>query len=581
MDLPRYCFAFVTLALVFSLSGSAFAEEDAVEKPTFENVEHHRIESDFGVVAADHRYASEAGAEILQSGGNAADAGVVAMLVLGITNPFSSGLGGGGFCLYHENDRDTTTVLDFRETAPAAAHRDMYIVGGEARPDLARRGGLAVATPGEPAGIWSLHGRFGKLAWEELVDSPRRLAEQGFPVGSTLREVLERHGDELREFPELAAVFQNDDGEFLKEGRLLVRDDLVNALTILRDEGVRPFYVGEIADAIAATTRRHYGVMTGQDLANYALKRREPIVSQFEDHEIHSMPPPSSGGIALAQAFNILEQFEAADSLDDPAYLHLVIEALKHAFADRAHWLGDTDFVEVPVERLTSDEYAAELAQRIEPDAVLATDDYGTTAPDEQGSGTSHFSVVDSDENMLACTTTINTRFGSMVYVPDYGIILNNEMADFNIEPGEPNIFGLIGNEQNAVAANKRPLSSMSPTLVLKDGRPTMTLGASGGPMIISGTYFAILHSLGFEADPLDAVLAPRIHHQWMPESLFVEFDEFPLADELRAFGHDLEARRAYNAVQLIMRRGDRWIGVSDPRKGGTPAASKPSPESQ
>lgn len=594
MALPRNCHTVVIFGLLLLISAPAMADDgdddarpfwendDWVEKPEFKNLNQHRVQSSHGIVAADQRYASEAAAETLEIGGNAADAGVVALLTVGIANPFASGLGGGGFCLYREADRERTTVLDFRESAPAAAHRQMYIADGKANHELARRGGLAVATPGEPAGLWALHGRFGQLPWEDVVEPARRFAEMGFPVTETLAEILQQNAEELEKRPELAAVFQNDQGQFLTPGKLMVRDDLVKALTLLRDEGVRPFYVGEIADAIAANTQREYGILTTHDLARYRVIPRKPIVGEFLDHKIYSMPPPSSGGIALVQAFNILKHFDLSEDPQDAATLHLILEALKHAFADRAHWLGDSDFVDVPKDRLLSDEYAAELAERIDPDGVLNTEDYGTTAPDPDGMGTAHLSIVDSDDNMLACTSTINTRFGSMVYVPEYGIILNNEMADFTAQPGEPNVFGLIGNERNAVEPNKRPLSSMSPTLVMDgDGQPKITLGASGGPMIISGVYFALLHSLLFDADPIDAITAARLHHQWIPESLIIEYDEIPLADELQRLGHQLMSRRAYNAVQMILRNDDYWIGVSDPRKGGIPAAAKPSTDSE
>ena len=575
---PR-CFTIVTFAVSFILPGTVLAESPHAPQERFPQVEQHRLESAHGIVAADHRYASEAGAEILAQGGNAADAGVVAMLVLGITHPFASGLGGGGFCLYHEAEVGETTVLDFREIAPAKAHRDLYAVDGEVDHGLARRGGLAVATPGEPAGLWSLHGRFGHLPWEDLFEGPRRLAEQGFPVGATLAEAIEQRADDFVDFPELAAVFQDEQGTYLTEGDLLVRDDLVRALEVLETHGVHPFYAGEVAQAIAQAAQAQGGILTVDDLAAYRLERRKPIVGEFRGMEIHSMPPPSSGGIALIQALNLLEALDLPENLDDPLTLHLMVEALKHAFADRARWLGDTDFVDVPVEKLISREYAQELAQRVDLDQVLETEEYGTIAPDPEAAGTAHLSVVDAQDNLLACTTTINTRFGSMVYVPEFGLILNNEMADFNVEPGEPNIFGLIGNEQNAVAAGKRPLSSMSPTLLLRDGVPWMTLGASGGPTIITGTYLTLLRTLVYGEDLLDAITAPRLHHQWIPETLFVETEPFPGADHLTERGHSLSHRRAYNAVQAILRGDGHWIGVSDPRKGGVPAAPAAPPE--
>ncbi len=573
------CLRFFAFLSVLTIGAPALA--DSAPEATSEamdrlgDVDRHQITSDRGIVAADEAQASAIGAQVLADGGNAADAGVAALLALNLSHPFASGLGGGGFCLYHEADDDQTHVIDYRETAPQQAHRDLFIVDGEARSDLARHGGLAVATPGEPAGLWSLHGRFGHLQWEDVVDPSIELARSGARVSDTLATHLETLADDLEQRPALAALFQDDDGQWLDAGDLMVRDDLARALTILRDDGVRPFYVGEIADAIVDTVEAHDGILSQDDLATYGVQRRQPIVADIGGHRIASMPPPSSGGIALVQAFQILDHLvDDHHQTLDASYRHLAIEALKHAFADRARWLGDTDFVDVPVDRLLSEEYAAELAQRVRRDATLDTDDYGTVAPDVESSGTAHLSVVDADDNLLACTSTINTRFGSMVLVEEYGLLLNNEMADFTIKPGEPNVFGLMGNEQNAVEPHKRPLSSMSPTLVFDDqGRPSATLGASGGPTIISGTYFTLIDTLLGGLDPLTAITADRLHHQWIPPQLFAEHDAIDALDQLRSWGHDIEIRPSYSAVQIIQRTDQGWIGVSDPRKGGIPAA--------
>ncbi len=578
---PPPCLRYLAFASILLAGPTALA--DSPPEPTTEaqgerqELERYQVSSDEGIVAADEAQASQIGAQILAAGGNAADAGVAALVALNITHPFASGLGGGGFCLYHEADDDRTHVIDYRETAPKAAHRDLYIVDGEAQHDLARHGGLAVATPGEPAGLWSLHGRFGHLDWEALIDPSIELARSGATVSDTLAEHLDSRGEALEERPPLAALFQDDDGQWLQGGDLMVRDDLARALTLLRDDGVRPFYVGPIADAIVDAVSDDGGILTTDDLANYAVERRDPIVGHFADHRIVSMPPPSSGGIALIQAFQILERLMGDDLPVDvhaPDFRHLAIEALKHAFADRARYLGDTDFVDVPVDHLMSPDYARQLADRVQADATLDTDDYGTVAPDQETSGTAHLSVIDADDNLLACTSTINTRFGSMVLVEEYGLIMNNEMADFTIKPGEPNVFGLVGNEQNAVEALKRPLSSMSPTLVFDDqDRPVATLGASGGPTIISGTYFTLIDTLLGGLDPLGAIAADRFHHQWLPPTLFAEHEDMEALDTLRDFGHDIEVRPSFTAVQIIMRGDAGWIGVSDPRKGGIPAA--------
>ncbi|RAL22796.1 gamma-glutamyltransferase [Lujinxingia litoralis] len=568
------CFSTVTFALVTGLGLPAYAQQAPNSPPESATYQAHRVQSFDGVVAADHQLASEAGAAVLAAGGNAADAGAAAMLTLGLVHPFASGLGGGGFCLYREVEKGKTTVLDYRERAPSAAHRDMYVVDGEVQPGLARHGGLAVGVPGEAAGIWSLHGRFGQLAWDQVVTPALGLAEQGFPVGATLARHLQTLAPTLEEWPALKAVFSDAEGNLLQEGDLMVREDLARALTLLRDEGVAPFYSGEVAEAMVESVQAAGGILTMEDLRRYQVSLREPLTGTYQDFELISMPPPSSGGVALIEAFNILEGFELESQAWDAPAIHLVVEAIKHAFADRATYLGDTDFVDVPVERLISKAYAAELRETIELNSVKPTEAYGSTAPSEDPPGTSHLSVVDAAGNMLACTTTINTRFGSMVYDPSFGLILNNEMADFNIAPGQPNLYGLMGNEQNAVAPDKRPLSSMSPTLVLRRGEPYMSVGGSGGPTIITGTYFTLVGTLIFGMDVLEAVAQPRLHHQWLPEQLFIEFDNLRFAPGLDERGHQLQTRRAYNAIQAIQRQPDgSWAAVSDPRKGGIPAA--------
>lgn len=571
MKLPQFCFTAVTLLAFFALSPPAGAQAPEAEIPADLDLREFTRTSPLGVVAADEEQASIAGATILKAGGNAADAAAAAMLALGVTNPFASGLGGGGFCLYRDAKTSQTLALDFREMAPGQAHRDLYIIGGEAQPALARHGGLAIGTPGEPAGIWALHGRFGQLDWEEIVAPARKLALEGTTVGTMFARHLASLDEYLSQWPELRALFENEDGQLLQEGDRLKRPDLARTLEILASEGVRPFYVGEIADAIANAAQANGGILTTDDLANYRVVPRQPVSGHFQGYEILAMPPPSSGGIALIEAFNILDQFDL-DELDDDTITHLEIEAIKTAFADRARWLGDSDFIDVPIDVLTSPEYAAQRAAKLKLDATLSPESYGTHAPPDELGGTAHLSVADKDGNLAACTTTLNTRFGSLVHVPEYGIILNNQMADFNVEPGKPNIYGLIGNEQNAVAPQKRPLSSMSPTLVTRDGQPLMTIGASGGPTIITGVYFTLLHAILDGASPLEAVTTPRIHHQWMPHTLYVESQDLPYVEGLRERGHNIESRPAYNSVQFIRRTDDGWSAVSDPRKRGIPA---------
>ncbi|MFB6262485.1 MAG: gamma-glutamyltransferase [Bradymonadaceae bacterium] len=533
------------------------------------------VTTDAGIVAADHPIASKIGARVLADGGTAMDAGIATLLALGVVNPFSSGLGGGGFCLYRPSSSGRVTVFDFREVAPMKATRDMYVVDGEVKQKWMLRGGKAVGVPGEPAGLWAMAHHFGSLDWKRLVEPAHRLAEEGHRVTSLLVERLKNNAEKLNERPTLAGVFQEEDGSWVDEGDTLTRPALARSLNRLRNEGSAPFYHGEIASAIVDAVNRAGGIFQRKDLRRYAIATREPISGTYRGYQVYGMPPSSSGGTTLVETLNILEGYDLTSYGRTPKGIHLIVEALKHAFADRAAYLGDTDFAEVPLDRLTSQSYADKLRAQIKPASVLAPKSYGTKAPLPDDHGTTHVSVVDAERNMLACTSTINLSFGSMVFVPEWGLILNDEMGDFTAQPGVANNYGLVGTEKNAVAPRKRPLSSMSPTLILDpEGRPYMAIGASGGPAIITGTLFGFLNTVEFGMSPSEAIAAPRIHHQWMPYKLFMEAPA-GMRSELEQMGHEIEVRPAWSNVQMVVRSDDStWTGVSDPRKGGRPAAS-------
>jgi gamma-glutamyltranspeptidase/glutathione hydrolase len=385
----------------------------------------------------------------------------------------------------------------------------------------------------------------------------------------------------LARYPKLGALFRKPDGSLAAAGDTLRRPKLADALALLRDEGPEPFYNGAIATAIVEATRGAGGILTADDLRGYEVATRQPIVGTYrDDYTIYGMPPPSSGGVALVEIFQILEGFELADKRDAPEGLreHLLAEAFQHAFADRARWLGDADFVEIPIDRLTSPRYARELRERIDPAKTLQQAKYGTpleerslVQPPPDDSGTTHLSIVDGAGNMLACTSTINTSFGSKVVVEKFGLVLNNEMDDFSIQPGVPNAYGLVGSEQNAVAAGKRPLSSMSPTLVLRHNEPYMALGASGGPTIITGTALVLHNVVDREMEATEAVTERRLHHQWLPDKLFAERPDDALVSALEARGHQVISwREAYNRVQIVVQAEDgQFTGASDPRKHG------------
>ena len=540
--------------------------------------------SQMGAVAADHPLASATGAAILDQGGSAADAAVATLLVLGVVNPFASGLGGGGFCVaWSPQKPEIADALDFRETAPAKASRDMYLRQGKADEALSRLGGLAVAIPGEAAGLEALHRRHGKLPWASLVQPAYEYAAHGFFVGKLLpARVIASSGRMPAKGPLRQAFTPQGSPNFVTPYSWHTRKDLAQTLALLRDKGAaKGFYQGPLAQAIVAQVQAEGGMLSLEDMRTYAPIWRTALKSTYRDtYTFYTMPPPSSGGIVLAQVLNILEAFDLRALGWGPKAVHLILEALKHAFADRARYHGDADFVNVPVATLTSKAHAKTLRQKINPEATLPKEAYGSTLGPKDDHGTSHISVVDATGHMVACTSTVNTTFGSMVYVPDWGLVMNNEMDDFSAQPGVPNAYGLVGNAQNAIAPGKRPLSSMSPTIVLQGTTPKLVVGASGGPTIITGTIFAILRLLDFDQSPTEAVTSTRLHHQWMPHKLFFEgLPLDPLATGLAARGHEVEYRPAFNSVQLLYRSSPtQWTAVSDPRKEGRPAAQTQDP---
>ena len=523
-------------------------------------------------VAADHPIASQVGADILAAGGNAADAAVAVALALGVLNPFASGIGGGGFALYHDAASGETVALDFRETAPERAHRDMYVVNGQV--DRARflHGGLAVAVPGEVAGLHALHERFGRLPWRDVVTPAVRLARDGFEVGELLPDRLARiNPDEHRD---LARLYQVD-GRWVQAGETLRQPALARTLTAIAAEGPNGFYRGAVAQDLVATVRRTGGVLSMRDLRDYRVQWLEPLEGTVSGHRVVSFPPPSSGGLVLLQALGVLEGY-ALERLSPiaPYALHLIAETLAHAFADRAIWMSDPSFYSVPSERLLSGQRRQQIRDALNPARTLDPEDYGVIRPPRDDGGTSHLSVVDADGNAVALTTTVNTLFGARVVGMRSGVVLNNEMSDFSPQPGQPNVFGLLSSDANAIEAGKRPLSSMTPVLVFDaDGALVGTLGGSGGPRIITATLQVLLHLLRGEVDTETAVALPRVHHQWFPFLVFVNagFDDETIRG-LESYGHEVQHVNWEAAVQAIWRREGGWDAASDPSKRGAPA---------
>jgi gamma-glutamyltranspeptidase / glutathione hydrolase len=523
------------------------------------------------VVATDHRLASEAGVEVLAAGGNAADAAVAAALAAGVVQPAGSGLGGGGFALVVEPDGQQRLALDFREVAPEAAVTDLFRTpDGGVDPQASRVGGLAVAVPGESRGLARLLTERGRLTPQQVVAPALRHARDGFPVGAHLARALGG-----TDHPAVRRLFTVG-GAVADRGVRVRNPALARTLRDWAATGGEALHTGAQAVHLVEAVRAADGILTARDLAAYRPARREPVVARFGEHTLVTFPPPSSGGIALAQILGALEGRDLAEAgHNSAAYLHLLTEAMKHAFADRAHHLGDPDFVEVPRERLLSSARIAAIREGIDPERTHPPAHYGDPIAPPTDGGTQHISVLDSDGMAVALTSTINTSFGSGVVPPELGIPLNNEMDDFAAAPGVPNAYGLVGASENAIAPGKRPLSSMTPTVVLDaEGRPVMVLGASGGSFIISATLQVYLNLAVFDMDPQAAVSAPRIHHQWLPDRLFVEPDlPVDVRAGLEARGHTLDVRPGFSAVQAAVRTEAGFAAGSDPRKAGRPAA--------
>lgn len=525
-----------------------------------------------GMVASDHDLASACGAEILEAGGNAADAAVATALCAGVVQPAGSGLGGGGFAVV--TDGQSSAAYDFREVAPGAATADMYRTeDGGVSATASRKGGLAVAVPAESRGLGTLLRERGRLSPKAVAAPAIQLAKGGFRARTHLVKALAKaplDGDVAREF--------EVDGEIASHGSWITRPALARTLKAWAKSGGEDLHTGKGAEALVAYANDKGGRLTAEDLAGYDVRTREPIEVRFRGYRLVSMPLPSSGGVVLAQMLQVLQHYELELYEQDSApYLHLLTEVMKHAYADRANYLGDPDFVEVPLERILSEERIEEIREKIDLTQTFPPQYYGDLIEPVNDAGTQHISVMDSEGMAVALTTTINTSFGSGLVPSELGIVLNNEMDDFAAAPGVPNAYGLLGNEANAIAPGKRPLSSMTPTLILNEkNEVVMAVGASGGSTIISSVLQAILSVTVFNDDPQKAVSRPRIHHQWQPDVLFVEPEVAPeVRQALEALGHTVQVRPGFSSTQAVIRDpSGLYTGGSDPRKGGRPAGS-------
>lgn len=538
-----------------------------------------------GMVVSAHPLASEAGQLILQKGGNAVDAAVATALAISVVEPFSAGIGGGGFLLLGtppENSENPPKyqiqALDFRERAPKAATRNMYLnQQGEVEKRASLDGHLAVGVPGTVAGLYTVHRYYGKLPWSELVQPAISYARDGFEVSDRFQDRLEKRLDIINKNPAAKEIFTKE-GKPYQPGDLLIQNDKAQTLATIA-QNPQSFYQGKIAQAIANDMKANGGLITLEDLKDYTPIWRHPVCGKFRQTRICAMPPPSSGGVHLLQILNIVGETNLRQwGRENPDTIHLLAEAMRIAYADRSKYLGDPDFVNVPVKQLTSRGYARQRRQEINLKQAKPSTEVEPAAPETLGRyiwespDTTHLTVVDEERNVISMTFTVNGSFGAGVVAAGTGILLNNEMDDFAAAPGVPNLYGLVGGEANAIAPKKTPLSSMTPVIVTRDGELVMAAGAPGGSTIITTVLQVVLNVLEYKMNVAEAVSAPRFHHQWLPDRLILETGGFSEAtvNELKRRGHNIEMWDGWgNANAVVVTDSGVLEGAADPRGEG------------
>ena len=560
-------------AVAALLAGGSFAAVATAPPPVSYGVEEdvfHPVRAQNGMVASVDAAATRVGVSVLKQGGNAVDAAVAVGYALAVTHPQAGNLGGGGFMLIRLKD-GRTTAIDFREMAPAAASRDMFL-DAQGNPDGKKSltSHLASVTPGTVAGLSMALEKYGTMPLDKVIAPAITLAKEGFIVNDALADDLKTYGSEvLPQHANSKAIFWKD-GEPLKKGERLVQANLAKSLTLIAKEGPDAFYKGAIADQIADEMKKNGGLISKADLAAYRAVERQPVSGDYRGYQVYSMPPPSSGGIHIIEILNILSQFDMHQyGFGSADAMQLMAEAEKRAYADRSEYLGDPDFVKVPWQALTSKEYAKSLAAEIDINKAKPSSEIrpGKLAPYESNQ-TTHFSVVDKAGNAVAVTYTLNTTFGTGIVAGNTGIIMNNEMDDFSAKPGVPNVYGLVGGEANAVGPKKRPLSSMSPTIVVKNGQTWLVTGSPGGSRIITTVLQMVVNTIDFGMNVAEATSAPRFHHQWLPDELRVEKGFSPDTLKLLAQkGQKVVVKPAMGSTQSIMIGPDGMLyGASDPR---------------
>ncbi|WP_299236599.1 gamma-glutamyltransferase [uncultured Halomonas sp.] len=563
----------LTIALLSAsllASPAAFSQQAILEGERF-----HPQESRDGMVATSHFLASEVARDVLADGGNAVDAAVVAGFALAVTQPRSGNIGGGGFMLISDEENDEVIAIDYRETAPSAAFEIMFQdESGEAVTERSRFTHLAAGVPGTVAGLALALEKYGTLSLAEALEPAIRLAEDGFTVPPRFVKGLQDTRGRFEAWDASMAKFFKEDGSAYQVGDLFQQPDLAATLKRIAEEGAREFYEGETARLIVAEMERNDGLITQEDLAGYQPVIREPSHGTYRGHDIYAMSPPSSGGAHIVQMLNILEEYPIGEmGFGSAESMHLMAEAMKRAYADRSEFLGDTDFVDVPLAGLTSKEYAAELRDQIGEQATPSAEIAPGNPVDYESNETTHFSIVDDNGLAVSNTYTINFSYGSGIVVDGAGFLLNNEMDDFSAKPGVPNAYGLIGGEANKVEPGKRMLSSMTPTIVKRDGKNYLVTGSPGGSRIITTTLQVLMNVIDHGMNIQSAVSAPRMHHQWLPDEIRTEAGFSPDTLELlRERGHTISQQSAMGAAQSILIEDEMYYGGADPRRSTSSA---------
>ncbi|EPF2605956.1 TPA: gamma-glutamyltransferase [Yersinia enterocolitica] len=535
------------------------------------------VEAKNGMVVTSQHLASQVGTDILKMGGNAVDATVAVGYAQAVVNPCCGNIGGGGFMTIHLAD-GTDTFINFRETAPAAASADMYLdKEGKVTKDASLYGYLAAGVPGTVLGMDSAQKKYGKLTRQQVMAPAIKLAREGFVLTRADTDILDTTVKRFRQDPESARIFLRKNGEALQPGDRLIQTDLADTLTAISEKGPDAFYQGKIPQAVEAAAKKGGGILTAADFANYKITETAPITCSYRGYKFVSSPPPSSGGVTLCETLNVLEGYDLKGmGFNSAAYIHTLTEAMRHAYMDRNTFLGDPEFVKNPIDRLLSKSYASDIRKQIVANKATPSVEVQPGMQPHEKPETTHYSIVDHDGNAVSTTYTVNGRFGAVVIAPGTGFFLNDEMDDFTVKVGEQNLYGLVQGATNSIAPGKRPLSSMSPTLVTKDGKTFMVLGSPGGSRIITITLQTALNVIDHGMAPQEAVDAPRIHHQWLPDEVYYE-QRGVSADSLnllKTMGYKMVEQNPWGAAELILVGLAGVEGVSPANSGNDSAVS-------